>query len=380
MENLYCKIQSRLVNLSPIAPQGNALKRINNLSGFICGMIRKGSCHLSDIGSGLPQDINDTSKETAAKRFVENKWTDFDLHYLPYMTAFVCGVLAFSDLNKGIRLVIDGSQAGNHNAVLMISLVWQNRGIPICWYVKSGGKGHFKGQDHEKVLAHAIQIMNTLLADTVEVTVLGDGEFDGIGLQKLCLANGWNYVLRTAKNTVLFEENERFQAKEVSPNSTTDCMFIGQVEFTTDRFKYTNFVCWHDQKRHEDPIYLISNICCVRTIIEYYDQRYSIECLFKDLKSNSFHLHQTRLRKPKEVSNLILIAALAFLFLTVLAIHYDEPKWRKKVQRVRNDRKVRSFFTFAYKLLEHLLQYGKSINFSFQFSKNSALFIQEAPD
>lgn len=125
------------------------------------------------------------------------------------------------------------------------------------------------------------------------------------------------------------------------------------------------------EKRHEEPIYLISNLLCSGEIIELYDQRYSIECLFKDLKSTSFNLHKTRLKKPEEVFNLIIIAALAFILLTVLAIQYDQPKWRKKVQRVRKDRKVLSFFTFALKLIDYFLANELSFKFSFQFSKNS---------
>jgi hypothetical protein len=69
MKNLYKGVQSRLFDLSD-APQGNALKRINSLSGFICGMIRKGSSYLPDIGSGFPQDIDANSKTRAAERFV----------------------------------------------------------------------------------------------------------------------------------------------------------------------------------------------------------------------------------------------------------------------------------------------------------------------
>lgn len=42
MKILYKTIQSKLFNLSN-NPQGHELKRINNLSGFVCGMIRKGN-------------------------------------------------------------------------------------------------------------------------------------------------------------------------------------------------------------------------------------------------------------------------------------------------------------------------------------------------
>lgn len=98
--------------------------------------------------------------------------------------------------------------------------------------------------------------------------------------------------------------------------------------------------------------------------------RYSIECLFKDLKSTSFNIHKTRLKKPEEVKNLIIIAALAFLLLTILAIQYDKPVYRKKVQRIRKDQKVLSFFSFAFRLIDYFIEYQRDFQFSFQFSKN----------
>ena len=114
---------------------------------------------------------------------------------------------------------------------------------------------------------------------------------------------------------------------------------------------------------------MISNLTEEKDIIEAYALRYSIECLFKDLKSTSFNIHQTRLKKPQNVHRLIIIAALAFLFLTVLAINFDTIKYRKKVARHRNDRKVVSFFSFAYKLIDYFLDYQIRFSFSFQFSK-----------
>lgn len=370
MQNLYKEIQFRLSKVGSIPKDGNAIKRINTLSGLVSGMIRKGSSHLPDIGSGLRKNIDANSKTIAAKRFIENKWTDFDSHYLPYLIPFLQGILLCSYLEKGVVLVMDGSQTGKDNATLMISLVWNNRGIPICWLTKKGSKGHFKSSDHESLMNSAITILKPLFHQTLSVTLLGDGEFDGIGLQKLCLSNGWDYVLRTANNTVFYDGDERFRAKTVAPDTSTDSVFIPSLDFTEKRFSNVNFVCWHDHEKHEDPIFLVSNLACPKEIIEFYEQRYSIECLFKDIKSTSFNIHKTRLKKPQEVFNLIIIAAVAFLMLTAIAIKYDQPKWRKKVQRVRKDRKVLSFFTFAYRLIHFFIDNDVGFNFSFQFSKN----------
>jgi hypothetical protein len=70
------------------------------------------------------------------------------------------------------------------------------------------------------------------------------------------------------------------------------------------------------------------------------------------------------------VANLVMIAALAFILLTILVIQYDTIQWRKKVQRYRKDRKALSFFTFAIRLFEYFIDYEIPFDFSFQFSKN----------
>ena len=82
------------------------MKRINTLCGLVSGMIRKGSSHLPDIGSGLPQNINTDSKTVAAKRFVENKWTDYDLHFLSFLAAFIRGVILILPFQTVMVLLI----------------------------------------------------------------------------------------------------------------------------------------------------------------------------------------------------------------------------------------------------------------------------------
>ncbi|MGK0391053.1 MAG: hypothetical protein ACI94Y_003814 [Maribacter sp.] len=108
MKNLYQEIQLRLSKVGSIPKNGNAIKRINTLSGLVSGMIRKGSSHLPDIGSGLCKNIGANSKTIATKRFVENKWTDFESHYLTYLIPFLHGILLCSCFGEGIILVIDG--------------------------------------------------------------------------------------------------------------------------------------------------------------------------------------------------------------------------------------------------------------------------------
>ncbi len=370
MKKLFTQVRQILSSVFDPLPAGNELKRINSLSGFMCGMIRKGSSHLPDIGSGLRQNINAHSKTIAAKRFVENKWIGYQTHYLPFLSVFFRMILFLTPVRERLLLVIDGSQMGKDHAALMISIVWQNRGFPVCWLVKKGSKGHFTEENHVKVLQKAAKALLPLIPQNREVVLLGDGEFDGIDLQKFCLSCSWDYVLRTACDTVLYDNDERFQARDIEPLENQNCAFIPDVEFSGKRFRDVNFLCWHDRKRHQDPIFLVSSLADAGDIMEFYDRRYSIECLFKDLKSTSFNLHKTRLKKAYDIDNLILIAALAFILTLLIAIRYDTPEWRKKVQRVRPDRKVLSVFSFAYKLIHYFLENELDFLFSFHFSKN----------
>jgi len=243
------KLQRTFKKLLGKPLKGHQFARLRSLAAFITGMIRTKSSHLSAIGKGLLQLITAHS----------------------------------------IFLVIDGSQTGKHHAALMLSLVIGKRSLPICWLVKQGGKGHFKTKNHLELMEQSYPLFETALFDQTSITLLGDGEFDSIDLQKFCRAKHWNYVFRTANNTLLYEDGDCFKPKQLATSKLQDSLFISNVEFTKQRFKGVNFLLWHD-KKYEEPLPLVSNLDCALDIIHAYDKRYSVECLFKDLKSTSFYL------------------------------------------------------------------------------------------
>ena len=137
-KNLFKAVKKALISLQPKGIEGHALKRITRLTALISGMIDSDSCHLNALGSGIIEDINDASREAAAKRFVENKYTDYNLHYLPYLTQLLSSAIALLPAGHGLNLVIDGSQMGSSHVALMVSLVYKKRSIPIFWVIKKG--------------------------------------------------------------------------------------------------------------------------------------------------------------------------------------------------------------------------------------------------
>ncbi|MEM8526948.1 MAG: hypothetical protein AAGG68_20075 [Bacteroidota bacterium] len=95
------------------------------------------------------------------------------------------------------------------------------------------------------------------------------------------------------------------------------------------------------------------------------------EASFKDLKSNIFNIHKTRIQDAHAISNLIMVAAFALTLRLKLGLKYDNLKWCKRIHRWRKDRKVCSITPFSRDLLDYLLEEGCAFCFSFQFSNNS---------
>ena len=375
MYKILCdKIRKKLVKfLKKILRKklrGHYLRRLRKLAAFIAGMLKSRSrqSDLRSIGKGLYWLTNAYSREKAAKRFMYNKWISYEDFYQPYLEVFINKLLAVMNM-KHLTLIIDGSNVGNDHACLMVSLAFKKRAIPLRWIIKEGNKGHFANQDHLDLIQAVRAQFSNLMTDCEQVTLLGDGEFDSIALQTFCKDHKWNYVFRTARDTVMYEQDDRFQPKNLQVYKGQDHFFIPDVEFTNKRFKHINFLLWHHPDYNE-PIPLISNLDDALSIQQAYKIRFATECLFKDLKSNSFHLHQTRLKDLQAIDNLVTIACFAFTFLVKIAHRYDHPKFHQMVHRIRQDRPVCSFFSFALELIDHFLNHTTA--FSFDFSKNSS--------
>ena len=369
-KRLFRKILKKLLSFFGKNLQGHAFRRLKSFAGFICGIMRKKKPYMSAIGSGLIQPITAHSKEKAAKKFLENYFIDFDVYYLPYISTLLTQIIAAMPKNEAIKLVIDGSKMGNAHMALMVSIIYKGRGIPIAWLVKKKPKGHFSSETHVELVTQVHQIIDSLVEGTKPIILLGDGEFDSIDLQQLCRSKGWGYVFRTACNTVFYQGIIRFQPKAL--NIDTDVLFKSypNVKFTEKQFKNVHFVYWHDPK-YEEALPLISNLGNPEEVIKLYDQRYSIEGMFKDLKSTTFNIHKTRLKDSRSISNLIMIGAFAFTLLIKIGVKYQNSPHRKYIHRLRPDRTVNTFITFARDFIEFCLDEGIDFSFSFQFSMNS---------
>ncbi len=115
-------------------------------------------------------------------------------------------------------------------------MIYGRRAWPWGWIVVKGSQGHFPEQTH---VAWVEQVAE-LIPQGAEVISLGDGEFDGITLQATADRHGWAYAFRTAKDTVLTEEEEEFNVASGERNKSRATPFFKSRRYHKFTMNHTN--------------------------------------------------------------------------------------------------------------------------------------------
>jgi hypothetical protein len=229
----------------------------------------------------------------------------------------------------------------------MISLIYGKRALPITWLVVKGRKGHLAEYIHLDLLTQ----LQAILPQNCRMAFLGDGEFDGIQLQAALQAKGWRYVCRTAKNTQLFEDGQQFSFEDLFLQ-VDDQICIPQVWFTQEGYgPVTVIAIWERGFVH--PLYLVTNFELPDEALYCYKKRFQIETFFSDQKSRGFYLNKSHLSDPQRLSNLMIAACLAYLWIVYLGCVSLRDDWVKVIHRT--DRCDWSLFRLGLALLDHFL-------------------------
>jgi len=102
--------------------------------------------------------------------------------------------------------------------VLMASVVYHGRAIPLLWTVVKGKKGHLPQAVHCALITR----LQDVIADTAQVVLLGDGEFDGTQLQAASRTAGWAYVCRTGTNITIYAHDRIFPVGDLTTRKVVE--------------------------------------------------------------------------------------------------------------------------------------------------------------
>ncbi len=252
---------------------GNAFGRLSVLGAMVSGVLLKGSSRLSDLARSNPDYKQQASKEKQYKRWLMNEHTSYDVHYLPYVKA----LLETLSAQGSLVFSIDGSTAGRGCMVLMLSVIYHQRAIPVVWTVVGAKKGHLPEAMHQALLARLAAIAPC----DCRVTIVGDGEYDGCDWQADIVSYGWDYVLRTGCAKLAGQDRQDMLAlKWLTPAFGQSTLTLTDAYFTHQNYGPLNVTVWHEGK-YKDAIYLLSNLDYPPLITQLYQKRFKTVAAFR---------------------------------------------------------------------------------------------------
>jgi len=340
----YRAIRHALTQWYPCQLTGRMARHMNTLAALISGIVASRSTQLPRIASKVPCGAKPESRVKRFARWLDNDHVSETLYFLPYAE----GLLACLALEQ-LVLVIDGSTVGRGCVALMLHVVYKGRALPLAWLVQRGKKGHFPEAMHVALVKH----VQGLIPAGAQVVLLGDGEFDGITLQKTLNDAGWAYVCRTATSSTVSWQSNRFRLAVVgSCIKPGHLVELKEVLFTAEAYgPITVICCWATGEKA--PLYLITNLACAEEACRLYEKRFRIETFFSDLKSRGFEVAKSHLAAPSRLSRLLIAACLAYIWIISVASQCEREGWVDVIHR--GHRCDLSLFQLGLRFLNYIL-------------------------
>jgi len=319
--------------------------RLRNLAWLLVGICRSRSVHLSKVALKIPGDANTLSITRRLSRFLDNPAIRVREWYEPIARNVL---QAMADTVGEIRLIADGTKVGFGHQLLMVSVAFRRRAIPIAWTWVRKSRGHSSAAKQLALLAYVRRLIPT----QTPVLLVGDSEFGAVDVIRQVEAWDWRYVLRQkANHKVKLGESDwrRFGDLIEKPGQSN---WLGHGLLTFKHAHPSNLLA-HWKKGEKEPWLLATNLPTRRETLSAYRRRMWIEEMFGDMKGNGFDLESTHLRHFLRLSRLTLAVALLYVWLVSMGSRAIKDGQRYLVDRA--ERRDLSIFQIGLRSVERRL-------------------------
>jgi hypothetical protein len=243
-----------------------------------------------------------------------------------------------------LKLVIDRTNWQHHN-LLMVSLVYQKRAIPLFWQLLDH-QGQSNLNEQQAVLLPVLRLLRSY-----PLIVLGDREFHSVALGQWLEQMEVGFVLRLLKSTtVKLNPEEGFERLDELPQYPGFSSFEVLVQVTQQQgFGRFNLASrWKRVYRSDQATqvwYLLTNLDTLELALDAYASRFCIEPMFRDFKSGGYCMEATQANGERFLA-LVLLIAMAYTLASErgkrirckgIAKYIGRVKEPKRVQRRHSD-------------------------------------------
>ena len=325
---------------------GERKTRIQNLVRLMAGIYESRSVQLSRIASKIPGRAVLLSTERRLSRWLENPAIRVREWYASVARDLVQTMAATT---KEVRLIFDASRVGSGHQLLIVSLAFRRRALPLAWTWVKSPKGHSSTTKQLALLAY----VRSLVPAGIPVLLVGDSEFGAMAVLEQLDTWKWRYVLRQrASHGVLLEGQTIWQTFGSLVQRPGQSRWVEQA-LLTGRSAYPTNLLAYWAKGEKEPWLLATNLPTQREALQAYRRRMWIEEMFGDMKGHGFDLEKTHLHHFLRLSRLTLAVALLYVWLIAAGTKAIKRGERRLVDR--NDRRDLSIFQIGWRIVDRYL-------------------------
>jgi len=163
------------------------ITQVRNFALLMYGIYQSCSVYLSRIAGKVPGKAKLPSTVKRFERFLGNSAIRVRDWYQPIAQQWLAEQLA----NLGeLHLIVDGTKVGFGHQLLMVSLAYRKRAIPIAWTWVRHVRGHSTGHKQLALLAY----VRTLIPRQAAVFLVGDTEFGPVKVLEQLDQWHWYFV------------------------------------------------------------------------------------------------------------------------------------------------------------------------------------------
>ena len=294
----------------------NDRRNADNCAWLVAGCIHSRRCSVIDWVSGrISNATTANSREIQGYRFLKNKNVVCDDIY---------GRLVFRALKswgKGcLKLALDTSMLFNRFCLIRIAILFRGRAVPLCQKVIEHGSAQVSLNQLLPLIAQAKGILDAL--GITNVRFLADRGFCDVELMDWLLACGWNFRIRIKSSLLLADAQGRHLCRlHQIKLAAGESQFHQNVTLTAKHFGPVYLALGRPTDDSEQWQVVSSEPTDVETFAEY-GERFQIEEGFLDDKSSLMGLEESKLRDTESLNRLVMILAIATLFLVSQGIEF----------------------------------------------------------
>jgi hypothetical protein len=320
--------------------------RVRTFVWLMVGIHQSRSVHLSRIASKIPGRALLLSTTRRLSRWLDNPAVRVREWYAPIAKE----VLEAMATSAGeVRLIADGSCVGFGHQLLILSLAFRRRAIPLTWTWINCPKGHSSAVKQLALLAY----VRSLVPNGVPVSLVGDSEFGAMVVLEQLDTWKWDYVLRqrASHGTQLEGQTDwnTFGSLVERPGQSR----WAEGALLTRRSAYPTNLLAYWGTGEERPWLLPTNLPRKGDALRAYRRRMWIEEMFGDMKGHGFDLEKTHLRHFQRLSRLTL--AVVFLYVWLVSVGTATVKRGQRRLVDRNDRRDLSIFQIGLRFIDRCL-------------------------